>query len=250
VTSISELRWRADPLDRLLDPGDIDLWLVRIDEAEAFAATLSLALSPGERERVSRVRAPHHRQRRALRWACRRAIVAGYVGCTPAALHFRHESAGRCLIEQHADLTFSAAHAGDISLVALGRGRPLGIDLEPLSAAARIEEVADSYLPRDRVRRVRATESQGREEEWVRLWTELEACAKLDGEGLGDLDAARAETLLGQAVHRVQFRPEPGYLATLVYEGRAARLSCFVFDPDARARRTPPTASYVIKTFS
>jgi 4'-phosphopantetheinyl transferase len=214
--------------------------LVHVDAAEELGAELSSALSPDERERADRARTLRDRRRRVLRRSCLRVILSGYLGRPPATLRFRPEPGGRPVLDPPNTLTFSSAHGGAVSLVAVGRGRALGIDVEPLSAATRIAAIADEYLPRDRVRRIRTAAPERREEEWVGLWTELEACAKLNGSGLGDLDAARAETLLDQGDHRVHFRPEAGYLATLVYRGRTAPLSCFVFDPRARLRASSP----------
>ncbi len=212
------------------------MWLVHVDAAEELAAELSSALSPDERDRVNRVRTPRDRRRRVLRRSSLRMILSGYVGRPPAAVCFRVEPHGRPVLDPPDTLTFSIAHAGAVSLVAVARGRALGIDVEPLSAAALIANIAEEYLPRDRVRGIQTTSPDRREEEWVRLWTELEACAKLNGAGLADLDAAGAETLLYHGDHRLHFRPEAGYLATLVYRGCAAPLSCFAFDPRARAR--------------
>src|SRR5690242_11688547 len=113
-------------------------------------------------------------QRRSdLRADWRTNVLACYAGRPPAALRFRRHPSGSIVLDEPAGLTFSISHARQLSLLAVGR-RPLGIDVEPLSAAAQIEEIADSYLPREPVTRIRSLPRSLREEAWVRLWTELE----------------------------------------------------------------------------
>ena len=150
----------------------------------------------------------------------------------PRRFRFRRDPLGGVTLDHPAGLTFSTSHAGEISLLAVGLARPLGIDVEPRAAADQIEEIADAYLPVDRVRRVRQRPLHRHAESWVRLWTELEACSKLCGRGLGDLSPATAETLLRQPCHRVHLRPDRDHEATLVYGGSPARVTCFLFGPE------------------
>jgi 4'-phosphopantetheinyl transferase len=212
-------------------PEDVHAWLLHADVADRLAS-LSGVLSAEEAERAARAATPMERRRRTVRSVWRQCVLARYRGGSPAALRFRRSPLGAVELDPPAGLTFSTSHAGGVSVLVIGRDRRLGIDLEPVSAAARIEEIAKGYLPVERVQRIRRLPPHRRGEEWVRLWTELEACSKRDGRGLGDLTPATAETLLGQTCERVYLRLDTRHAATLVYDGARARLSRFLFDTE------------------
>jgi phosphopantetheinyl transferase len=113
------------------------------------------------------------------------------------------------------------------------RARAVGVDVEPLSAAGQIADIAARYLPPDRVAAIWARRADMQDEPSVGLWTEVEACAKLDGCGLAELDPRTAAALLDRDLRRVRFAPTRGHVATLVYEQPAAHVSYLAFDPVA-----------------
>jgi 4'-phosphopantetheinyl transferase len=219
--------WFRDPVKASLGPDEVHVWLLYVDLDEEVAAR-SARSSADERERLARV--PAARRRRALRATWRRSVLAGYMHDSSAQLRFRRHPAGSLTLDDPRMLTFSTSHARDLSLLVVTSGRSIGIDVEPLSAASHIQEIADAFLPRERVDRIRTTPRERFSVEWVLLWTEVEACAKLDGRGLGDLSPSSADTLLRQPGHRLHFRPDKNHVATLVYTGRPSRVSFFLFE--------------------
>jgi 4'-phosphopantetheinyl transferase len=231
---LTEPGWLRDPVKASLGPDEVHVWLLDAGVDDEVAAARSATSSADERERVARVPAP--RRRRALCATWRRSVLAGYVHDSSAQLRFRRHPAGALTLDHPRMLTFSTSHARDLSLFVVTSGRSIGIDVEPLSAATHIEEIADAYLPRERVDRIRTTPRERCSEEWLRLWTELEACAKLDGRGLGDLSPSSADTLLRQPGHRLHFRPDNDHVATLVYTGRLSSVSFFLFERGRESR--------------
>lgn len=226
--------WLADPLTRRLSSAEIDVWLVNLDVPAGLAAGVSATLAADEAKRAERMRSPEHGRRWAVGRGCLRIILGGYLGASPAKLGFRTEPRGRPVLVPPTDMSFSVAHAEAVALVAVGRGRAVGIDLEPLEAAAQIAEVAEAFLPADRVAAIRAVVPEERDGAWLRLWTNLEASAKLDGRGLADLDPTTAAALLRLDAHRLPFRATATVEATLAYGGLPASVSFLTFDLLAR----------------
>jgi hypothetical protein len=117
----------------------------------------------------------------------------------------------------------SISHRDGLTLVAIDPCGAIGVDVEALAAGSEIEELAETYLPADRVAAQRVgsrTDRLG----WVALWTELEACAKLTGEGLGDLDPERAARLLAVPHVARTFAVGSEHLATLAHSPGARRI--------------------------
>ena len=222
-------------------PDEIDVWRVDLD-GEDPGGSLYASLTPDEREQVRRCRSPVDGRRFGLGRASLRVILSRYTGESARGLRLSREPRGRMILDASSPLSFSVAHAGPVGLVAIGLARSIGVDLEPLSAAPQIADVADHYLPGARVATARSAPAGQQNEQWLRLWTEVEAYAKLDGRGL--IDAKSTEILLEAREHSVQFRPTPDHVATLVYTGRAARVTYLLFSPSAgeepvRVERSP-----------
>jgi 4'-phosphopantetheinyl transferase len=228
-------RWAADPQSRQISDGEIDVWLLHLD-LEDPAGTLLATLSPDEHQHAARRRSALDGRRYAIGRACLRVILSRYLVMPAAGLRFRTEPRGRPVLDTPTDVSFSVAHASALGLVAVARARAVGVDVEPLSAAGQVADVADRYLPPDRVDAIRHARADVRDEQWVGLWTEVEACAKVDGRGIAELDPSSAAALLDQDLHRVRFGPTRGNVATLVYGGHAARVSYLTFESSADGR--------------
>jgi 4'-phosphopantetheinyl transferase len=238
---MDELGWDPYPAPRQIPEGAVDVWLLRLDLEDPAGALLA-TLSPEERRHAARRRLALDGRRYAIGRASLRAILARYLGGPAAGLHFRNEPRGRPVLDPPTELSFSVAHAGAVGLVAVARARTVGVDVEPLSAAGQIADIADRYLPQDRVAAIRTGPADLRDEQWVGLWTEVEACVKLDGRGLAELDPPSAAALLRRDMHVVRFGPTPDHIGTLAYGGQTALVSYLAFAPIAFE---PPAAGRI-----
>jgi 4'-phosphopantetheinyl transferase len=227
---VDTVRWALSPPNRTNPRTDLDVWLVRRD-ADDSAGSFLATLSRDERDVVARRRVGSRQY--AIARASLRAILGGYLGIPGAELRFRTEPGGRPLLDHQTQVTFSVSHAGAIGLVAVARNRDVGVDIEPLSAAGQIEEIADRYLPVDRVASIRSSAPDVRVEGWVALWTAVEASAKVDGGGLGDLAPSTSARLLERDLRFVSFRPSPDHVGTLAYTGIPGQVNYLEFDPQS-----------------
>jgi 4'-phosphopantetheinyl transferase len=228
-------RWHSNPVDRRIGEHQIHVWRLDLDEEDAAGALLSM-LAPDERDRAARRRSRVDARRYAMGRAMLRAILSLYTRSPARSIRLMTEARGRPVLDPPTEVVFSVSRSGATGLVAVARARAIGVDLEPLRAAGDIAEVADSFLPPERIVAIRAARDVDQAELWVGLWTEVEACAKADGTGL--VDAANATRLLRLTGHRVRFRPLDGWLATLAYDGPSADVSYRIFAPPAIDRGT------------
>lgn len=139
------------------------------------------------------------------------ALLAARRGTEPANLQFETGDAGKPSIA--GGPAFSIAHVGDFSLIAVGGGRPIGIDAERVAPIPELATIASMlFAPEDRAR-IEAAESTKRERAFYRQWVALEAKVKARGEALvahGPLDGLELhEFALGSDVV-VALAVEPG----------------------------------------
>lgn len=213
------------------ESGLIDVWWLGLDEAGTYDLD---AISPAERERALAMHHPRDSARRMAASGLVRGILARYDARPAVALPISRDERGRPLLDG-SNLRFSISHAGPLGAVAIGHERALGIDLEPMSAAQLIAEVAQAYLPAARIRAIPSDTGPDQDCAWVALWTEVEARAKMTGEGIGRLSPTECEALLALPAIVKRLVPQAGFLATLAYEGPRARIRIKGFPTDAYA---------------
>jgi 4'-phosphopantetheinyl transferase len=188
----------------------IDVWLVNLEAAPARASLLS----EDERERASRYRAPETSERFVITRTALREILARYAGLPPEDLRFSYPCAcGRadCVpssrkprLDPETDLRFNVSHTKGLALIAVTRGRELGVDVERVQSGIAIEPLAKHVLG--------ALPAGDRLDAFYRSWTRREAHAKARGDGL----APRGENGRWWVT---DLTPAPGYLAALAVEG-------------------------------
>ena len=226
--------------------GDVHVWRLPDEVPARVRESLRETLSADERARADRFLAAADRQRFVERRGAMRAILARYVGVAPAELdlvsgpHGRPALAGRAA---EAGIDFNLTHSGDLALLAVARGRRVGVDLERLRTDLDALEIAERFFCPAETAALRALPAPARVEAFFRYWTAKEAFLKATGTGLSapldgfevslapdgapTLAAVRAapEQVARWSMRRVD--PDPGYLAVVVAEGPAWRLGLF-----------------------
>jgi 4'-phosphopantetheinyl transferase len=147
------------------------------------------ALSEAERERAVRFYLARDRDRFVGRRVYLRTLLAAYLGRRPAELRYVEGRHGKPALapDQAEDLTFNLSHSHGGVLVAVARGRELGVDLEAHASLTDPDErdrVARRILDRDEQAEWEALAAAARPDAFFRLWTRKEALLKALGIGL------------------------------------------------------------------
>ena len=192
----------------------IDLWLRRVDTPQDAEALAEL-LDDVEVARAARFRFGRDRLRFVARRAFLREVLANYAAVAPARIRYRISSSGRPELDDPAGLTFSAAHSDGLAVVAVGRDRMVGVDVERVHHVPRLLELARDVCTPGEVARLRAVDAARRHEAFLRLWTRKESYVKALGAGLSmplaELDVGGA----GTGPRRLPGSDQPFVLADL-----------------------------------
>jgi 4'-phosphopantetheinyl transferase len=149
-------------------------------------------LSAAERARCERLVRPADRVRFAVTHAAVRRVLAGYLGTGPAQIQFGRVRCCGCGDAEHGppridwpatDLTFSLSGSADHWALAVGRGRPLGVDIE-VPRAVNVTELARACLTAAEQDFLAAAPEPDRLRVFYRCWTRKEAVLKACGLGL------------------------------------------------------------------
>jgi len=198
-----------------LFPGGLHLWKIRTGYEGASLAQLWPLLSPRESERAAQLRFDHHRARYVRAQAGLRMILSGYLGIEPEAIGFQYARAGKPFLEETSSgLEFNLTNSGDLALVALSLGMPVGVDCEQVRDRGDMVAIADRMFTPEQAARIASATPEDRLRQFHIAWTALEAEVKADGRGLLGCHRPAAQGAL-RIEHCV---PEPGFIAAVARE--------------------------------
>jgi 4'-phosphopantetheinyl transferase len=138
-----------------------------------------------QRQRLHRLRSAEHR-RRYLRTqvGCRR-ILALYLDMDPAEIGFSYGAAGKPTVASHdCRLEFNLTNSGELALLAVSAGEPVGVDCELERARGDLFGIARRMFAPAAEPALAALPPEKRLRLFHLHWTALEARVKVDGRGL------------------------------------------------------------------
>jgi 4'-phosphopantetheinyl transferase len=157
-----------------------------------------------------------------------RTVLSGYLGREPGAIAFEPGPNGKPRLEREPPdgLRFNVSHSGDVAVLAVARGREVGVDVEALHYPAPDTGAFQAFFSPRELSSIEACAGRERATAFYRIWTRKEALLKATGEGLGgmgaDLDLASGDELWRHGVpwHVRDLRLLTGYAAAMAVEGR------------------------------
>lgn len=241
--------WTACPPQQLPPPpapGEVQLWLLSLDEPAWPSAQLHALLDDDEAARAARFVFPQHRLRFAHGRGLLRTLLAHATGLAPEALRFAYGPQGKPRLAGTAAaarpaLRFNLSHSGSMALLGLAQGADIGVDIELPRAVPELQAIARSNFAPAEYQALMALAPERRADAFLAGWTRKEAFIKALGGGLSiplasfevTLDAQQPARLLHVA--DAQMPPEHFTL----WAGRGAHdawVACVVREPHAAVR--------------
>jgi 4'-phosphopantetheinyl transferase len=218
------VEWQTDSEPSPLGPDEIRVWIVELDvglggsdDADSVEPGPELAiLAPDEQARAARfVRARDRRRFVRCRVALRQ-ILGGLVGESAGSIRFRSRGQGKPELD-HAgapdnraggwcDLRFNVSHSAELALIAVCRGRELGVDVERLRSLGEADRIVASFFSSAEQAEFATITDDARSVAFLRGWTRKEAILKGMGIGLAGL-AAHYETRFATSQLEARFVP-------------------------------------------
>ena len=220
---------------------DIHLWHVPLDRPPAEVEALAAILSADELARAARFRDPRWGRRFVVGRAALRQVLGRWLDRAPPAVHFAYRAAGKPeLADPHPPgAYFNVTHSQGLAIIAVGRERPLGVDLERVRPEFAVDAIAARFFSAREQEALRGLPSAERPAAFFRCWTRKEAFIKALGAGLSfPLDefdvsltpgSAALLALRGDAAAAARWSlrelaAPPGHVAALAVEGPIGRV--------------------------
>jgi 4'-phosphopantetheinyl transferase len=224
-----------------LGADEVHVWSVQLDPAPAERAALEELLTTEERERAGRFLFPRDRERFTAARGWLRRVLGAYCDRHPGEVSLRYGPRGkpRLADECTEGVLFNLAHSSGRALIAVARGREVGVDLEGVEGAMDCEALARRFFAAREVEALARCQGDPRLA-FMACWTRKEAYLKARGDGLSvpldsfevsidpdeQVAALRTPFDPGEAARWTlhSFRPEPGFIAALAISGGGARV--------------------------
>lgn len=152
---------------------------------QQWLAEADTVLSAVERQRIATRREKAHRNALTLAYALHRGLLGQAMGCEPQNVPIGRDEVGCPRLPAPLGLTTSLSHSGHRAVaVAITRTGPVGVDLEEITRAAIMPEIAEQVChPADK-RELANLEGQAANEAMLAIWVRKEAFLKAAGIGL------------------------------------------------------------------
>jgi 4'-phosphopantetheinyl transferase len=237
--------WQPAARPSELAAAEVHVWRIPLECDDAALDRLQAMLADDERRRAERF---YFEKDRRHFIACRgalRSLLAGYLARHPAELRFTYTTYGKPLLAEHfgeAGLRFNLSHSHGLALLAVTRGREIGVDLERIREDLDGEQLAERFFSPREVAVLRSLAPELRREAFFHCWTRKEAYIKANGKGLSlpldqfdvTLRPGEAAALLAtyydpSEAPRWSMRgltPGEGFVGALAVEGHFGSLWC------------------------
>ena len=229
---------------RLTDD-QVHVWRIPLNHSSARTLHSLEVLSPDERARAARFHFDKDRNQFVQARAALRFILSEYLNVPAQKLEFSYGAQGKPeLGKVHAasELRFNLSRRDGLALLAITRGREIGVDVELVRADFSLFEVAEISFSSPEMTTLRSLPESMRAKGFYNCWTRKEAYVKARGEGLSfPLQQFDVSLTPGDPARLIQVRDNlddvdrwtlqeipvgENYIAALMVEGANLRVTC------------------------
>lgn len=166
---------------------DVHVWRIPLNQSSE-RTTLSLeVLSTDERKKAARFRFAKDRNQFVQARAALRFILSEYLNVTPQDLEFSYGHHGKPELangQANSSLRFNLSRRDELALIAVTRGREIGVDVELVRADVPCFEIADVSFSLAESATLRSLPESLWAAGFYNCWTRKEAYVKARGAGL------------------------------------------------------------------
>jgi 4'-phosphopantetheinyl transferase len=173
--------WQESNKDSKLNSEGVQIWSAFFDQ-ENYLSYFPL-LSEDEKIRADRLKNPRSASQQIISRGILRLLLGNYTGKDPKDLVFSYSKFGKPVLTntERSDIFFNLSHSGNLLLIAIGKGKHIGIDVEKIDGKIDIFGISSLVFSNDE--RYSLSRSLDPVQNFYELWTAKEAILKSTGLG-------------------------------------------------------------------
>ena len=232
---LEPVTWSAPPSNTDLRHNEVHLWKADLNQNSDIVRRMWCLLNEEEQHRAKRYAFERDRNHFTMARGILRQLLSRYLRSSAEDIEFSVAPKGKQTIRGNPEFRFNLSHSGGLVLYAFSMNRELGVDLEREKTETSSLDIVESYFSTREKAEFLALPPSIQNLAFHVGWTRKEAYLKARGEGLHmkldafdvSVDPGRPALLRSDDAARWEvhsFRPEPGFVATLVIEGANHKL--------------------------
>lgn len=172
-------------LPRSLVPGELHIWHGPLLVPSTLRADLEQLLTPDEKSRAAKFRAPHSRDSFIASRIFLRRLLSAYIGIDPSNLRLTSGPHGKPrLADSSSPINFNLSHSHGMGLLAFAQSADVGVDLERIRPDITAMEIAQLFFSPAEITELTKLPPTSRTAAFFRCWTRKEAYVKARGAGM------------------------------------------------------------------
>jgi 4'-phosphopantetheinyl transferase len=231
ILTSPETRWPMPPRGLGLGGNDVHIFCATLDLFPRRMKQLAAMLSEDEKNRASRFRFEHDRNRFIAARGQLREIIGHFLETDPKQITFSYGERGKPHLADAINgkfLHFNLSHSDALALIAVCRDCELGVDIERLRPVEATELVVTPFFSSDELRNWYAMPPSRRAEIYFENWTRTEAFLKFNGEGIGDFPNPIFHCEEECSIQ--QLHPAAGYTGAIAIKNSDMQIHCWKWD--------------------
>jgi 4'-phosphopantetheinyl transferase len=164
-----------------LSEGSIHIWGVHVPDMLGRLDAFQAPLSAREKEKAARFHRDADCHSSIVARGALRLLLSGYTGLPAAAIEFQYSENGKPHVAGAA-LEFNISHSSDWVVLALGRNRRIGVDVEKIKWTLDVEPIAARFFAPEETALIAG--SADKHTTFFQIWARKEAYVKACGSGL------------------------------------------------------------------
>ena len=229
----------------VLTDDQVHVWRIPLNHSPERTSLSLEILSPDERQRASRFHFDKDRNQFVQARAAQKSILSKYLKVRPQELEFSYGAQGKpalANINADSELRFNLSRRDGLALLAVCRGREIGVDVELVRTGMSLFEIAEISFSARELTTLRGLPESLQASAFYNCWTRKEAYVKARGEGLSfPLKQFDVSLAPGDSVRLLQVRDNlddvdrwtlqeipvgENYVAALIVEGANLKVTC------------------------
>jgi len=185
----NRVEWPSPRATPGLAKNEIHVWRASLPTDQVTLRRFASTLGDAEAERAARFVFDRDRDRFIASHGILRALLGGYMECAPQAIGFELGLRGKPAIARRGSApapapSFNLAHSHALAVIAVGRQREIGVDIELMRPEIAGEDIARRYFSTKEFDELSRQPAESRTEGFFLCWTRKEAYVKARGDGL------------------------------------------------------------------
>ncbi len=218
-----------------LTDDSIHIWGVHVPDILDRIDALHGLLSVEEQEKAARFHRDADRQSSIAARGALRVLLSGYAGTPAAEIKFSYSENGKPHVA-HSWVDFNVSHSADWVVLAFGRDRNIGVDVEKIKPTADLLSIAARYFTPEEIALIENTDDT--HTLFFQIWARKEAYVKACGSTLFAELGSFSVPIVGEALpemgekdgwffHRLEAGSK--YASAVVTDKKVARVPCYDF---------------------